>query len=309
MTPGNPAANFDRDNFAWNLQFFVEHDLQFAPKHHLILGAGVAHADRRSSLNDEDTTGDEEFNFSDTGLTYRAGYLFEFDESSQFFANFSQSFEGSPFAESQAELEPQIARTFELGARFRNDWLRGEVALFWANIDDEFVDEEIAVGVVNTTNLDTIHRGIEAGFSADLTSLFGSSSPIRIGYDQKYTYSDFEIDGGANDGNRLPGISEHVITSRLRLRHEDADWQLAISADWLPEGFVVDNANTLQTDGFVSVRLAGEVALRENLSLYGGIDNLFDEEFANNVTINPSGDQFIDPSAGRSFYGGLRFQW
>lgn len=309
VTPGNPAATFDRDNVAWNLQFFAEHDLQFAPKHHLILGAGVNHADRRSSLNAGDTTGDEEFDFSDTGLTYRAGYLYEYDERSQFFANFSQSFEGSPFAESQAELDPQVARTFEIGARYQNDWLRGEVALFWSNIDDEFVDEEIALGVVNTTNLDTVHRGIEAGYSADLTSLIGSASPIKLGLDQKYTYSDFEIDGGANDGNRLPGIAEHVLTSRLRLRNDEANWQVAVSADWLPEGIVVNNANTLQTDGFVSVRLAGELEISEGITLYGGIDNLFDEEFANNVTINPSGNQFIDPSAGRSLYGGLRFQW
>lgn len=309
VTPGNPAANFDRDNFAWNVQFFAEHDLQFAPKHHLILGAGFNHADRRSSLNSDDTTGDQEFDFSDTGLTYRAGYLYEFDEQSQIFANFSQSFEGSPFAESQAELNPQVARTFEIGARYQNNWLSGEVALFWSNIDDEFVDEEIALGVFNTTNLDTIHRGIEAGFSADLTSLVGSASPVRLSFDQKYQYNDFEIDGGVNDGNRLPGIAEQVINSRLRLQDNDANWQLAISANWLPDGLVVNNANTLQTDGFVSVRLAGELQIREGLALYGGIDNLFDEEFANNVTINPSGDQFIDPSAGRSFYGGLRYQW
>ena len=84
---------------------------------------------------------------------------------------------------------------------------------------------------------------------------------------------------------------------------------MALSADWLPQGFVVDNENTLETDGFVNLRLSGEVKLTDNVQLYGGIDNLFDETFANNVTINPSGDDFVDPGDGRSFYAGLKYQW
>lgn len=84
---------------------------------------------------------------------------------------------------------------------------------------------------------------------------------------------------------------------------------MALSADWLPQGFVVDNENTLETDDFVNFRLSGEVKLTDNVQLYGGIDNLFDETFANNVTINPSGDDFVDPGDGRSFYAGLKYQW
>ena len=309
VTPGNPAGNFDRTNTSWNLQAFVEHDLQFAAGHHLILGVGGNHADREQDLNSADTTGDENFETSDTEVTYRLGYLFELSPQTQFFTNFSQSFEGAPFSESQLALDPQIARTWEIGTRFQNDYLSGELTYYYAAVDDEFVDEEISPGFAETTNLDTVHQGIEFALTADLAKLIGFNDRLQLFWDQKYQYNDFSIDEGLNDGNRLPGVSEHVINSRIRIGSPENKWKLALSADWLPNGLVVDNANTLDTDGFVNFRLSGEVQITDNIQLYAGIDNLFDEEFANNVSINPSNDEFIDPGDGRSFYIGMKHQW
>ena len=309
VTPGNPADTFDRTNTSWNLQVFLDHDLRFAPGQHLITGVGFNHADRERDINNADTTGDNEFNTSDTGLTYRLGYLFELNPQTQFFTNFSQSFEGTPFSEAEDALDPQVGRTWEIGARYQGDIIEGEVTYYYAGIADEFVDVELAPGFSQTTNLDTVHQGVEFALTADLAKLAGVDNSFRLFWDQKYQYNDFTIDEGPDDGNRLPGVSEHVFNSRIRLQSPDDKWRLALSADWLPQGFVVDNQNTIETDGFVNFRLSGEVNLSDSLKLYGGIDNLFDESFANNVTINPSNDEFIDPSDGRSFYAGLKYQW
>ena len=309
VTPGNPADNFARTNTAWNIQAFLDHDLHFAEGHHLITGVGFNHADRERDLSSADSTGDNEFNTSDTGLTYRLGYLFELDPSTQFFTNFSQSFEGSPFSEAEDALNPQIGRTWEIGARYKNDLIEGEVTYYYSDIKDEFVDVELGSGFSQTTNLDTVHQGVEFALTADLAKLVGVENYVRLFWDQKYQYNDFTIEGGPDEGNRLPGVSEQVFNSRVRLQSPDDKWRLALSADWLPQGFVVDNENTLETDGFVNFRLSGEVKLTDNVQLYGGIDNLFDETFANNVTINPSGDDFVDPGDGRSFYAGLKYQW
>ena len=309
VTPGTEADNFDRENTAWNLQAFVENDTQFAPGHHLILGVGGNVTGRERTLNRADTTGDNEFDSTDSGLTYRVGYLYELNPSTQFFTNFSQSFEGAAFSESEDELDPQIGRTWEIGTRFKSEFIEGEVTYYYSAIDDEFISVELAPGFSQTTNLDSVHQGVEFATTLDLGKLAGIDSQLAVFWDQKYQYNDFTIDGGPDSGNRLPGISEHVFNSRIRLQAPDNKWRLALSADWLPEGIVVDNQNTRQTDGFVNFRLSGEWNLTESLQIYGGIDNLFDESFANNVTINPSNDQFIDPNDERSFYGGVKYQW
>jgi len=309
VRPGRPAATVDRENTASNVQLYFENDAEFIQGHHLVLGGGGVNAERRSRFEDGDETGEAEFDLSDSGATYRAGYLYEVSDDTQFFANFSQSFEGSPFSESESALDPQFARTLEAGTRFGNTWASGELALYQSWVNDEFVDTETAPGVSETTNLDTVHRGVEASLFIDITELVGLSSGPRLFFDQSYQFNDFEIDEGPDQGNALPGVSEHVYSGRVRLEGGGSRWSLALSTDWLPEGFVADNANTLRTGGFSVWRLNAEVRVRDGVQVFAGIDNLFDESYVNNVTVNPSGDGFLDPGDGRSFYVGLRLDW
>ncbi len=316
VTPGRSSSNIDRDNIATNFQLYVQNDTTFADRHHLILGAGLVYNRREVDIGSGDETGDLSGTINDTGLVYRIGYLYEPNDQVQLFANFSQSFEGSPFSEvgtslnpSFDELDPQIAQTFEIGTRFENSWANGELVLYQSFVNDEFIDEEIALGVTTTTNLDAIHRGIEAALTVDVTEIAGIESGPQLFFDQSYQYNDFEIDEGNNNGNRLPGVSEHVYSGRVRVQDRSQRWKAALSAEWLPEGFVVNNENTLSTAGFVNWRLSGEVKVHEGVSLYGGIDNLFDRRFVNTVSINPAGNAFIDPANGRAAYVGMKFKW
>lgn len=315
--PVNQTVPIDRVNRASNVSVYFENDTTFATQHHLFLGAGFNYARREVSLNSGDATGELPGTITDEGLVYRLGYLYEFSDEVQFFANFSQSFEASPFAEvgisldpNFDSLDPQFARTFEIGTRFENNWANGELTLYRANVDDEFIDVELPGGFTSTTtNIDAIHQGIEAALTLNLSEIAGWSAGPRLFLDQSYQLNDFEIDGGPDEGNQLPGVSKHVYTGRLRAENRDGAWKASISAEWLPDGFVADNANTIETNGFINWRLSGEVRLREGAYLYGGVDNLFDESFVNSVSINPSTDSFINPSNGRAAYVGLRFQF
>ena len=315
--PVNQDVLIDRENTASNFSIYLENDTTFANKHHLIIGGGYVHSRREVSLNSGDFTGDTSGIINDEGFVYRLGYLYELSDDVQFFANFSQSFEGSPFAEvgvsldpGSETLEPQFARTFEIGTRFENDWASGELTLYRANVDDEFIDEQLPGAFTSTTtNLDAIHQGIEAALTLNLSEIANWSGGPALYLDQSYQLNDFEIDEGVNEGNQLPGVSRHVYTGRLRAEDRNGAWKLALSAEWLPDGFIADNENQIETSGFINWRLSGEVRLREGASLYGGIDNLFDESFVNSVVVNPSSGAFINPANGRSAYVGLKFKF
>lgn len=315
VVPGRPASLIDRNNIATNFQFYLENDLTFADKHHFILGGGFVSNRREVDIGSGDTTEELEGTLTDDGVTYRIGYLYEQSDEVQFFANFSQSFEGSPFSEVGSSLDPrfdtldpQIARTFEIGTRFENSWVSGELTLYRSMVDDTFVHLELPGNIPGTINLDTRQQGVEAGLSVNISGLLGSTGGPSLFFDQSYQYHDFEIDEGNNKGNFLPGIPEHVYSGRLRLEDANQAWKVSLAAEWL-DGFEVNNENTIDTDGFVNWRLYGEIRLREGATLYGGVDNLFDEDFVNSVAVNPSSDEFINPSTGRSIYAGLKFQF
>jgi len=42
------------------------------------------------------------------------------------------------------------------------------------------------------------------------------------------------------------------------------------------------------------------------VDLYGGIRNLFDEDYYENVRINASFERYYEPAPGRTFYAGVK---
>jgi len=314
---GKTIQNINRENTASNFQIYLENDAEFQEDHHLITGVGWVSARRKIDLSSADETGENSGTVTDDGFTYRLGYLYDYSKGTQFFTNFSQSFEASPFSEAGVslnpdvpgfgELNPQLARTFEIGTRFSNSWANGELTFYYAKVKDEFVDVEVGRSST-TTNLDAVHKGIEAALTLNLSELSDWKSGPTLFFDQSYQLNDFEIDEGDNRGNQLPGVSKHVYSGRLRLE-EGQQWSMALSAEWLPDGFVADNENSIKTDGFINWRIAGEFKINEHLRIYGGVDNLFDKSFVNSVTVNPSGAAYINPSNGRAAYVGLKYAW
>lgn len=304
-----PKSN-QREDIAENLKIYAENETKLVADQHVYLGAGWVNSNRRRNVAAENGN-QTDFRDGQSGAVWRAGYLKDLGSNKQVFANISQSFEAAPFSEAENSVNPQKAQTYEIGTRYEHPWISTQLTAYFADVSDEFIDEEIAPnsGRYKVTNQDTTHKGIEAFVAIDLTEVFSVNSEYALSFDQSYQLNDFEFNGGAYDGNQIPGISKHVYAGRLRLTAPDNKWNTSISADWLPDGLVADNANTLTTDGYVSWRLAAEYKVSELVTLYGGIDNLFDEQYASTVTINPSSDAYINPADGRSVYLGARVNW
>ncbi len=320
--PVNPNVT-DRENTSTNWKFYLENDTTFAQKHHFIAGLGYILTNRRRNIgSDDQPAGPNDpnsigFDSNQEGFLGKVGYVYHPTESTQVFANISRSFEAAPFSESTAPgiSDPQEAITYEVGARHQSDIFSAEVAVYLSDVSDEFIFFETAPnsGLFAITNEDTTHFGVEAASSINLTNLLGLDTDILYSANFSYQFNDFTFDEGAFEDNQIPGISRHVIASQFSV---EADrWSAAITADWLPQGLVVDNANTIETDGFVVVDLNASYAIKENITLFGGISNVFDEEHVSDVVVNPdtfgdpSSTRFINPGDGRSYHIGLRYRF
>lgn len=314
---GAEAGQIDRKETSRNISVYLQNTTTLAEKHHLIYGVGYVDSLRERDVRSNDLTGATGFRNSQNGVTWRAGYLYERNESNQFFGNVSQSFEAAPFSEVDTNVtNPQEAITFEVGTRFsHSDWLKGELTLYRSNVNEEFVFEETGPdsGLFLVENADTTHQGIEAAVNVNLSRAFDLTGSVDYGFDVVYQLNDFTFDEGEDAGNSIPVISNQVITARLTAASASEKWKTSLSVDWLPDGLVADNANTLTTAGYAVFDLSAEYRISENMSIYGGIKNLFDKEYVSSVTVNPStaaGEaSFISPGDGRSLFFGARISF
>ncbi|MFC5049833.1 TonB-dependent receptor family protein [Rubritalea spongiae] len=306
--PGAPVGSNARDDVAANFNLYLENETQFTETDHIFLGAGYVEAKRKRRVEPENDN-QTDFDENQGDAVWRVGYLKDLNESNQLFINLSQSFEAAPFSEVVAEVSPQTAQSIEAGSRFQHGFASGQISAYYSQVNDEFIDVEVAPDVYQTTNEDTIHAGLEAYLALDLNDAFNWNSDYQLDFVQSYQLNDFSFDGGQYDGNEIPVVAKHVYAGTLQLTAPDAKWNTAITVDWLPSGIVADNKNTIESDGYNIWKWSLELNVNQHLTLYGGVDNIFDEAYVSSVTVNPSSDAYLSPGDGRAAYLGATLKW
>jgi iron complex outermembrane receptor protein len=127
-----------------------------------------------------------------------------------------------------------------------------------------------------------------------------------------YTWSDFTFDvfrdpgGGVYDGNRIPGIPEHLFQGSL-------DWSGAAGffagLDLLYAGsFFADNANAVETGDYLVADLRAGYrwqADRWSLEPFAGVSNLLDEHYMSNIRLNAAFGRYYEPAPERNAHVGL----
>lgn len=297
----------DYDDTSTNVQLYAEYEHGLSRDLAVIAGFGWQYGSREreinaGNLNTSKVAFDQEYD----GTTPRLGLLYTPNEALTLYANLSRAFEIPALSEADDALAAQQADTAEMGVRFKLKRVSGELTLYRSKIKDDFIDNEVSPGRYAPTNADTERQGVESAISFDVLQ----KGPLDVALDGAWQWNDFTFDGGANDGKRLPGIAEHVLSARLRVADAGGQWATALAAEHL-SGMEVNNANTLApSDSFTVFNLSGEMALSPKLSLYAVLNNLTDKRYVNNVTINPFGGASnpaaYSPGDGRSFYVGIK---
>jgi iron complex outermembrane receptor protein len=244
-----------------------------------------------------------------------AGINWSVRESVNLYANVSSSFDppattelANPDGPSgfNRDLESQTATNFEVGVKGRlGGRLRYELALFHIDVQDAIIPYELeGSGQSFFQNAgSSTHDGLETSVSLELTpGLIATAT---------YTWSDFVfdefegIDGARYDGNRIPGIPEHLFNL-------DLSWSLPggfyTAFDLLYAGsFYADNANRVETDAYLVANLRLAYRWEQGgwqFEPFIGLNNLSDETYFANIRLNASFGRYYEPAPKRNFYAG-----
>ena len=305
------SASADR---ADNLALYAENQFDLRPT--LTLVAGLQHVQARREREDRfddatDTSGRQDYDFTSPKL----GLLWQVTPTAQVFANVSRSAEAPTFGEvnfnnvALSDTRPQRATTIEIGTRGevgRFDW---DLAVYRAELRDELQFFDLGGGSFQVTNADdTVHQGVELGFGWRVAQDLLASGD-RTTWKLAYAFNDFFFDDDADWGdNELPGAPRHFLRSELRYDHT-AGFYVAPNLEWVPQGFDVDNANTVQTRHYALLGLRAGYEHGDTWSVYVDARNLADEDYiasASVVTTATPASAIFEPGDGLAVFAGIR---
>ena len=238
---------------------------------------------------------------------------------------------------SDPPLKMVVARTVEVGARGKADQrMSWSAALYRTELQD---DIQFITSGANTTGYfqnigNTLRQGIELALSQKWDN-WGLS--VRYGYLDATYQSPFQVNSAANSsatdgviqvrpGNRIPGIPQHTL--RFRFDHDiTPQWTMGASVLLSSGVYARGDENNQdiggQVPGYTVVNLDSRYKASKQVELFGRINNLFDQTYANFATLGqnffpnysnaftdaPINEQFRGYGAPRGAWVGIRYSW
>ena len=228
------------------------------------------------------------------------------------YANFSTSFETPALSELSAnpsgaegfniELSPSEAISYELGWKGRWQKFKLESNLFLIESSNEILPYELEEFPGRSFYRNT---GATQRYGLEVTALYKYAKwDASLSVTQaKYSFKDVNN----NLGNALPGIPNSQIFLQLGYTLKNS-LQLLVSAEHIGDLYA-NNSNTVKVDSFRRVRFQIGKTLnfdKLEISFSGGINNLFNERYFDNIRLNAFGKRFYEPAPGRNVYFGLQ---
>lgn len=182
-------------------------------------------------------------------------------------------------------VEPEKARTWELGTRFDNGDIQAEVGLFLINFNNQYDSNQVTDSV--TSRGKTRHTGLESQLRYDLSQL--SPALENVSAYASYAYVNAVIrEAGDTYGNQVPFSPKHK--GILGLDYTPGNWSFNLNSEY-QSGQFADNANTVEesadgsTGRIPGFMLWGARAAYHfgpqmaNLNLAVGVKNIFDQPY------------------------------
>ncbi|VVO64828.1 Fe(3+) dicitrate transport protein FecA [Pseudomonas fluorescens] len=242
--------------------------------------------------------------------------MYHLSDAWKLFANYETSFgslqyfqlgQGGSGDSTANGLQPEKAKTYEIGTRYNDDVWGGEVTLFYIDFDDEL---QYISNDVGWTNLGaTKHQGIEASAHYDMAALDPRLEGLTANAGFTYTRATYEGEIPGFKGRDLPFYSRQVAT--VGLRYEVNRWTYnldgfaqskqrspgtGVNADGSFNGnYITDGTADGQygdIPGYVTWNVRGGYDFGpqvSNLKLGAGVKNVFDKQYFTRSSDNNSG--------------------
>jgi iron complex outermembrane receptor protein len=319
---------------AINAPFYVEEQHYLSDR--LSISAGMQAIYALRDFEDHffrDDHGDQSHKRNYYGWNPKTGLLYEIDQGNQVFTNFSGSWQPPSF-DNMVEfvdgpsssvlytpLEPQRARTLEMGTRGEHGRFEWELSFYHSWLRNELLELNDAngndIGAVNVQH--SAHQGIEASLNLELfESVFlekkKEDAGDRLTLSQTYTLNDFHFDGDSVYGdNRIAGVPRHFYEAGL-LYSTAAGFYAGPNLQCNITRYPVDQANTLFADPYTLLGFKIGFRSKRGLSVFLEAKNLTNKRFAS--ALYPIADarsapdaRIFHPGDGRAFYGGISWNW
>jgi iron complex outermembrane receptor protein len=307
----------DQDEDVTTTGLYIQDVLNLSDSAALTLGGRFDDVDYRV-VDRTDGSGSGQRSFNE--FSPMAGVNWAVREAMNLYGNISTSFDPPATTELanpegatgfNQDLKSQTATNYEIGVKgLVTGRLRYELALFHIDVQDEIVPFELeGSGQSFFQNAgQSTHDGLE---TAILVELFPGLTGTATYTWSDFTFDEFQgVDGAVYDGNRIPGVPEHLFNLDLTWSHSSgfyAGWDLLYVGK-----FYADNANTVETEDYLVSNLrAGFRWVLDHwvLEPFIGVNNLFDEEYIGNVRLNASFGRYYEPAPERNVYAGVSLSY
>ncbi|MFI8380465.1 TonB-dependent receptor family protein [Leeuwenhoekiella sp. NPDC079379] len=319
---GNLFSNQEQDRKYLNL--FAQISLQFSERLKADIGLNYNHS--RYVLNDYLN----ESNIDNSGVyTYprlflpQAGLTYEVDTDKFLYATVSRGFSLPTVAETltpegaiNPEIKPETGINYELGlkAQWFNKTLYTELAFYTVQVNDLLVAERVGNDQYVGRNAGkTDHNGIELliNYRTQLAANW-EFRPYASATINDYSFDEFTDNDINYGGNDLTGVADKIINLGVDLQHANG---LRFNVNYRYTGAIpLNDANTIYSDSYNLVNLRADYAFQLSqkfkATLYSGVNNVFDTNYAAQILPNATGfggaaPRYYYPGEPINFYVGL----
>lgn len=250
------------------------------------------------------------YNYSDTGRTY---LRYERGFTSPGPSLLTNKYGGSYYLNN---LDSQTYNSFEIGMSDYKGFTAINLSLFYSLTDKE-IYTYMSSGMTNSNilnyNLDKTER---YGFEIKLEQYID-----KLTLSQTYQYINAEIkkgkeklfDGNGNvitgenlSGNKIAGVPEHRFTLGAKYDFTN-NFNINGEVVYNDNSYINNNNKYGKQDNYVVTNIRANYNMDNGLSLFAGINNLFDEEYCTSVSYSQSEGYTYDPAAERNYYVGFRY--
>ena len=317
---GEKTSDIDQNRNYLNV--FAQGNFSITKKLFLDLGASLNTT--RYTLDDQNNDGNDisgkytyNLQFSPrAGLNYSVGYR------KSIYATVSRGFSIptvaetlTPEGEINPEIKPETGINYELG--FKGLWLNNrlytELALYTIQVDNLIVAERIAEDRYVGVNAGaTDHNGIEllASYTIPLSDAwrFNPYGSLAI---NNYSFDEFIDDEEDYSGNELTGVPRNTYNLGIEA-YSNSGLQLNLNLRHMGE-IPLNDENAIYSDAYevVNFRVDYAFGLSEllNGAVFGGVNNVFDTNYAAQILPNAGGasPRFYYPGEPINYYVGIKF--
>ena len=246
-------------------------------------------------------------------VNYSIGFTYTALANHIFFGSLATSFETPTLNELSANptgeegfnpnLSSSQARNFELGWRYSSAFGQLETTLFSIQTKNEIIPYELQDFPTRTFFRNagkTDRQGIEIHWELKKNSWHWLASFNYAAIE----FKDYELDEKTLSGNSLPGIPNQQFFASLSYNFNNG---LGVMSQNQYNGSIYsDDAN----QNLVSPYFLSNLKIWKsynNLEVFGGINNLFNRLYNDNIRINAWGKRYYEPAPTRNFYFGINY--